>query len=661
MGANSTRFDEDFFRSAVESSADCIGAVDREGRVLFVNKAARAAFDIEDLSAFEGRPWNTFWPWPARQEVDRALAAGLRGETFRFEGECPTRRGEIKWWDVVVSPRLDGDGATTGMVVTCRDITAARLAGLDADVVALDLARTAAASRSASRLAQVGGWEIDFLTGNAFFSPELCELLGVPFLPMKPTSEAVDLWVEEDRARFRSAAEAARHGERLTFEGRSVTLDGSPRWWRLLGEPQFADGRCVALRGVAQDVTEWREAMDRLHASEQTALRASAAMSGFLATMSHEIRTPLNGVLGMAQALVQDELSAPQRQRVEVIRNSGETLLWLLTDLLDLSRIEADRLELEIGVIDAQGLAEAARTAFAVLAHDKALSLEVTLAPSAAGSWVGDAARLRQVLLNLLSNAVKFTERGAVAVEISHDGACMILQVRDTGVGISEDRLAYIFDKFTQGDATTTRRHSGAGLGLTLCRELLALMGGDIQVSSREGAGTTFTVRLPLVAAEAPDPAAQAPEQPPAPAAAERALRVLAAEDNAVNQQVLKALLGAVGIEPVLVGNGQEALDAWRDADWDIVLMDIQMPVMDGPTAVRRMREVERREGRRRTPIIAVTANAMAHHEAEYLAAGLDALVAKPIDLGLLLQAIDTLLQSDEMEGDGDAPARIAG
>jgi len=253
------------------------------------------------------------------------------------------------------------------------------------------------------------------------------------------------------------------------------------------------------------------------------------------------------------------------------------------------------------------------------------------------------------VLHNLISNAVKFTDRGSIAVELEGNPEGLVLRIQDTGVGIAAGKLETVFERFVQADASTTRRHGGSGLGLTICRDLTSLMGGEIAVESVEGVGTTFTVNLPLTRIEGA-PSEIVLEPAAALDAPTDGLRVLAAEDNPINQLVLRTLLGAVGVDVSIVSNGQEALDAWRDGVWDLVLMDIQMPVMDGVSAVRSMREIEREERRRKTPVIAVTANAMDHHRAEYLAAGMDSLVSKPISLASLLQTMDAVLAAAETE-----------
>ncbi|HXA38691.1 MAG TPA: ATP-binding protein [Phenylobacterium sp.] len=395
-----------------------------------------------------------------------------------------------------------------------------------------------------------------------------------------------------------------------------------------------------------QAMAEMRAALKRSEIAEARlsealgrAEAANRAKSEFLATMSHEIRTPLNSVLGMAQAMHRGELSEPQRGHLRMISTAGESLLSLLNDLLDLSKADAGKIELEDGVIDTEALA-AGVEAFTPLLQDKDVVLSVAVAPEAAGGWSGDPTRVRQVLHNLISNAVKFTDRGTISVTISHDGAGLVLAVEDTGMGISASRLDQVFEPFVQADASTTRRYGGSGLGLTICRDLVALMGGTIDLVSTEGVGSRFIVTLPARAVAQPAAAAEAQ----APIIAVDGLRVLAAEDNPMNQVVLRTLLEAADICPVVVSNGEEAVAAWRPGAWDVVLMDVQMPVMDGVAATQAIRQAERDAGAARTPIIALTANAMDHHRSEYLGAGMDAVVAKPINLTVLLNTIQALI-----------------
>jgi signal transduction histidine kinase/ActR/RegA family two-component response regulator len=369
---------------------------------------------------------------------------------------------------------------------------------------------------------------------------------------------------------------------------------------------------------------------------------ANAAKSAFLATMSHEIRTPLNGVLGMAQAMSRDQLPKLQRQRLDVISAAGETLLILLNDILDLSRIEAGRLELEDGVVDLEEMARALGAAFEVQAADKDLYLGIQVADEAKGLWSGDPTRIRQILFNLIGNAIKFTASGYVFLTIGRTDETLVMEVRDSGPGIAKDRLGQLFNKFVQEDASTTRRFGGSGLGLSICRDLSELMGGTITAESQLGKGSRFIVRLPLSRAAADDRKPTAAEDDVLPDAA--SLRILAAEDNATNRLVLSTLLAQIGADVDVVCDGKEAVEAFESGVWDIILMDVHMPNMDGLAATQAIRQIEGLRGGMRTPIIALTANAMAHHRAEYAKAGMDAMVAKPVKLTELISAIQDVL-----------------
>ncbi|HEY2710473.1 MAG TPA: ATP-binding protein [Caulobacteraceae bacterium] len=419
---------------------------------------------------------------------------------------------------------------------------------------------------------------------------------------------------------------------------------------------------CNLFVNARRQLAASREALHKARAEAQergvAAEAANEAKSAFLATMSHEIRTPLNGVLGMAQAMAADKLSVLQRDRLDVIRQSGEALLAILNDVLDLSKIEAGRFELEQVEFDLGDLMKGAHSAFTALANKKGLSFALKIEDPAKGVYLGDPTRVRQILYNLISNALKFTENGEVRVTAAGAGEALVMMVSDTGVGIAPDRAGSLFEKFTQADASTTRRYGGTGLGLAICRELASLMGGEISVQSVPGEGSTFLVKLPLAKiGEALAPAFALPPAPATPADAHLPrIRVLAAEDNSVNQLVLKTLLHQIGVEPHLVDDGEQAVEAWKDAAWDVILMDMQMPVMDGLTATRAIREAEAAMGRARTPIIALTANAMSHQIKACVAAGMDGHVAKPIEAVRLFAALEAALEPAE----DAAPAAVA-
>jgi signal transduction histidine kinase/AmiR/NasT family two-component response regulator len=394
-------------------------------------------------------------------------------------------------------------------------------------------------------------------------------------------------------------------------------------------------------------------AMIELVEARDAAQAANVLKSQFLANMSHEIRTPLNGVLAMAQIIALGDLPQVQRERVEVIRRSGEDLLAVLNDVLDISKIEAGKLEIETGEVDPDALVRNAHLMFdAIASAKKNLTFDVQLRPSATGLRRGDQARIGQILNNLVSNALKFTSEGHVQVIVDGHGengdSGLRLTVTDTGLGIPAEKLSILFEKFTQADNSNTRRFGGTGLGLALCRELAQMMRGDIAVQSVEGEGSTFTVTLPL--ARIAETVAGAEPAPTVAEIEDRPLRVLAAEDIPTNQLVLRTVMESFGVDLTMVDNGREAVEAWNTGNFDLILMDIQMPEMDGVEATLAIRAAERQTGRARTPIIAVSANAMTHHVKRYREVGMDGHVAKPIELVKLHSAMETALTAAAAE-----------
>jgi len=365
----------------------------------------------------------------------------------------------------------------------------------------------------------------------------------------------------------------------------------------------------------------------------RNAKAASEAKSQFLATISHEIRTPLNAVIGLTELLLHTRLTPVQREYAATARQSGDALLGLVSNVLDLLKIEAGRVEIEAVPFELGRLIEEVAAPFRDTAFDRGLSI-VTLLPSAVPRHlVGDPYRLRQVLINLLDNAVKFTERGRIALRVAaedvHDDSLLLaFTIEDTGPGIDADKQACIFEAFVQGDGSTTRRHGGSGLGLAICRELCELMGGSISVSSTPGQGAVFrfTARVRRASAAAPPPLAEPAEQAPITA------RVLLVEDNPANLLVASGMLQRIGCEVETATSGREALDRFLPGRFAMVFMDWRMPDMDGFATTAAMREREPAFGRR-TPIVALTANAVEGDRARCLAAGMDDYLAKPLRL----------------------------
>ena len=622
---------------------------DSEMRVL---SASSRWFETRQMEGQEVVGRSLYDLFPSTHEKWRSVYDQcMAGETVRADRvELLRPDGSVIWLQVELTPWRDGAGEIGGLVISSHDVTSM--------VEALERTeRSEERLRLAMEIANMHVWELDFRRQ---------ELIKVgtegteqDFFTEPTTYEQLtrDIWstIDERDLPVTMAAWESHANEGVPYrpEYRTRRTDGKEVWVqgavRYLTDEQ---GQPLRMIGAMQNITERKASQRALVQAKEEAESATRAKSAFLATMSHEIRTPLNGVLGMAQAMAMGEVTDQQRERLKVIRQSGESLLAILNDVLDLSKIEAGKLELEQAEFDISELARGAHGAFASTAQAKGLAFDLKVERGARGVYRGDSVRVRQILYNLVSNALKFTETGGVDVVVGRKAGQLSISVADSGIGIAPDQLVSLFQKFEQADASTTRRYGGTGLGLAICRDLAELMGGAIHGESTLGEGAIFTVQLPLKRISA------TAEKTPPPVAEQRgsveglALRVLAAEDNSMNQLVLRTLLEQVGVDPVIVGNGREAVAAWVREPWDLILMDVQMPEMDGPTAAGVIRARERVEGRARTPIVALTANAMAHQVAEYLQSGMDDFVAKPIEAGRLYTVIQAALDKvhDKMD-----------
>lgn len=393
--------------------------------------------------------------------------------------------------------------------------------------------------------------------------------------------------------------------------------------------------------GVARDVTERVAAERTLIEAKSAAEAANRAKTDFLANISHEIRTPLNGVIGIVDALARTPLSADQAEMVGLIRNSGATLERLVSDFLDVAKIEAGQLQLEEQPFD---LEQTLRPCIQVMRHraeEKGLAFQVI--GDLSGRYLGDGTRIGQIVGNLLSNAIKFTEAGSVTLGITTEDAGLTLEIADTGIGFDAEHAAGLFARFHQADASISRRFGGTGLGLSICHSLVEMMGGKISAASASGVGSRFVVSLVLPRVGEFRDEHEAPADLLLPA--DTPLRVLLVEDHPTNQRVAQLILAAQGAEVVTVGDGLDAIDAFKAGTFDVVLMDMQMPRMDGLEATRAIRVLEVASGAARTPIIMLSANALTAHRDQTLAAGADLHVSKPITAANLLAGIQAALQ----------------
>jgi PAS domain S-box-containing protein len=432
--------------------------------------------------------------------------------------------------------------------------------------------------------------------------------------------------------------EAMERGERLQVEVLLHGADGRQAWLSLDASPLHApDGTTEGYFAVMTDITE-RHELEELHAEARRAAELAAQeKTTFLATMSHEIRTPLNAVLGLTDLLLLTDLDDEQRDFVQTAHRSGSHLLALINDVLDYSSLESGRMAYADEPFSMRALLDETVSMFAATAEHRGIELGLRCSPDIPHSLRGDTTRLRQVLVNLIGNAVKFTREGSVevhceAVPLSDDRVEVITTVRDTGIGIAQDQIPELFRSFVRGDASTTREHGGTGLGLAISRRLVEAMGGRIELASQEGDGTRVEIRMihgTCTREPLPLPAAR-----PVPA---DGLEVLVVEDDPVNRKVVTRMLARLGIVPTVVVNGQEAVDAVRRGHFDVVLMDVQMPVMDGLRATRLIREQDRDD---RPWVVALTANALSGDRERFLEAGMDDYLSKPVVLDALAGAL---------------------
>jgi len=610
--------------------------MDQSLRILSHNRAWAELVGVEQ--DVNGR--NYYDLFPDSDVHSRSVYAwALAGNAGRA-GRIQLRRvnGEQFWCDAEISAWRTDAGDIGGVIQSISPVPES-LAAEDRDH------RSQRRLSMATKLASVYIWEMDFARGeietngvdigvdDRKFSYR--ELVDDPFVSCHP----------DDRERLKAHSEAAMaSGTCLPVEYRANRADGAEVWVSAISELVFEEGRPVRLIGAMQNITKRKLAELELAAAHEAANAANQAKSNFLATMSHEIRTPLNGVLGIAQVMALDELPPAQRDRLTVIRQSGEALLELLNDTLDLAKIEAGKLELDRVEFSLGDLTSGVHGLFSPVAERKGLSFEFVVDEPARGRYLGDRLRIRQVLNNLVSNALKFTETGSVQVHVGLSGPDLQFQVRDTGPGMSKAVANSLFQKFVQGDVSTARNFGGTGLGLAICRDLTELMAGAISVRSQTGRGSVFSVTLPLTRIGPETDQALVGEPAERHAVVAKSARVLLAEDNPTNQLVVKSLLVHIGVTPDAVDDGEAAIAAWASGDWDLILMDVQMPRLDGVAATREIRRREGKEGRQRTPIIGLTANAMAHQRDAYFAAGMDEVLSKPLNAADLLTMVSEFL-----------------
>jgi PAS domain S-box-containing protein len=663
------RDSQDLLEALMTNTTDYVYFKDAEGRFLQISKAMAEAFGLKDPSEAVGK---TDYDFFSKESADVFLAneqeilrtgrpvVGVEQKEIRPDGR-------ETWASTTKLCRTDAHGTTLGTLGISRDITARKLAEQELLKATDRLALAALAGG-------VGIWDYDPVRNELTWDDQMFALYGIGRDKFGSAHMARHAGLHpEDRSRVDEEIWLALRGDQeFDTEFRVVWPDGTIHDIRAMAIVQRdPSGRALHMVGTHWDITAQKEAerelretnvklADAMRRAIDLAVEADAAnmaKSQFLANMSHEIRTPMNGVIGMMGLLLDTELDEEQRRYAETVRTSGESLLALLNDILDFSRIEAGKMELETLDFDLGDLLDNLTTLLAARAREAAIELSCAAAPDVPGLLCGDPGRLRQVLLNLASNALKFTHQGEVAIRVSTesetDAEVMLrFSVKDTGIGIPADRQGFLFQKFTQADASTTRRYGGTGLGLAISKQLAEMMGGKIGLVSEEGRGSEFWFTARFGKQAIRERGAAAPAGPVKSGSSYRlshdarrgTFRILLAEDNMTNRQVALGILGKLGYRADAVANGAEVIRSLETFPYDLVLMDVQMPEMDGMEATRQIRDPRSAALRHEIPIIAMTAHALQGDRERCLEAGMDDYVVKPVSPQALAEAMDRWL-----------------
>ncbi|WP_404367512.1 PAS domain S-box protein [Sphingomonas sp. MMS24-J45] len=627
------------FEALAKLSPAGIFRADRDGGVTYVNAAWQAISGLSEREAM-GSGWGAAihpddLPRVSQQWADVVQGSGELRTEFRFQH----RDGTELWVEVMTAPEVDAAGNRIGFI------------GVNIDISERKRAEAALAEREEQlRLLAENATDAVFrlsLEGTCLYaSPSVGEMLGIAPRHLIGQNMLTRFHPEDH-----DAVVAAHHSlatgqvERLVVAYRSEPLDaaraGTWIWLEsnsgLVRDPDTQEPR--ELICSIRDITMRKELEFELQRARRHAEVAAQAKSSFLANMSHEIRTPMNGVLGFTELLLAEAPRPDQEQKLQMIADSGHSMMRLLNDILDLSKIEAGHVTLAQDAIDLRHLARGCATLIMPLTTRAGIYLRTEIAEDVPATIIGDGLRLRQIILNLLGNAAKFTAEGAIVLSVAVAENDLVIAVGDTGIGIAPDRQAAIFDNFVQADAETTKTYGGTGLGLAISTELAKLMGGKLSLFSALGVGTTVTLRIPLVTKT--DAVAEKRGTTPSPSTLPpvAATRILVAEDHDVNQLLIKAMLTRLGHSPVIARNGIEAVAMVQDAfmqgqPFGLVLMDMQMPEIDGIEATRRIRSGTTAAAT--VPIVALTANAYASDVDACRAAGMQDHLAKPVQLAAL-------------------------
>ena len=632
------RDSEERFRIMADGCPTVIWSTNAAGGVQFINRAC-LDFGVRTYGEVEGREWQLEIHPEDRDEYRAAYWHAIREHLpFRAAARLRRRDGEWRWMDSYAEPRFSADGEYLGHVGLSPDITARKQA-------------EAALQGSEEKFRQLAEniHEVFWMMppqGNEmlYVSPAYEQVWGKTredlYANPMAWSEAIH---PEDLERAHQVFARQLQGDVIDSEYRIRTPDGQEKWIRDRAFPiRDQTGKLIRVAGIAEEITERRQYEAELIQARVDADAANHAKSRFLANMSHEIRTPMNGVMGMLQLLQDTGLTAEQSRYAELALSSAHSLLALIDDILDLSKIEARKVTLERVSFDLRQMVEELVQVLRVQATAKNLRVKSWISPGIPRLLCGDPYRLRQVLSNLCGNAIKFTERGEIRLEATlepngEQGVTIRFSVADTGIGIRADQADVLFSRFAQADSSTTRKYGGTGLGLTICKHLAEMMGGAIGFNSKFGEGSVFWFTAVCDVAQSPPQTVAAHfAKPHMLARTGPKPRVLVVEDNSVNREVAAAQLQKLGYEAVVAAGGVEALDALQREPIDLVLIDCEMPEMDGFETTRRIRMSSRPD----LPVVALTANAMPADREQCLRGGMNDYLAKPLELQVLAEML---------------------
>ncbi|WP_162250214.1 MULTISPECIES: hybrid sensor histidine kinase/response regulator [unclassified Caulobacter] len=621
----------------LDAIQDCAWILRLDGSIEHLNRHAQEMLPAGPDNLPD---WRWIFPEESRFSLDRSFNSALAGQMARFRAFLGMAQHSRAYCDTTISPIRDRSGAVIRLLATARDVTR--------EVETEAFLRTVIQilpSPLTVKNVEDGCYVLINRAAEDAFDIVADEAIGKTTLDVLDVAAAKRLAASESRV--------LRTGEmHVSEEAASPDPAVAPRHFLTKTMATYDDVGPRHLITLSQDVTAQKAAAASLRVALEQAEQASLAKSAFLANMSHEIRTPLNGIVAGADLLAKDDLSPRARELVDIIQTSTQSLERLLSDILDVVRIEAGQVVIENGPFHLGDAARSIAALCALRAEEKGVLVETRLAAGADLTVTGDSARLRQVLTNLLSNAVKFTDQGQVTLDIAPgtNGATRF-SVTDTGIGFDAAEKSRIFDRFQQADTSFTRRFGGSGLGLAIARELVERMGGALSCDSTPGVGSTFWFELPLPA----DHDTATPSAPHDDVASMAGIpRILVADDHPTNRKIVELMLADLA-EIFIAENGREAVDVFKVSGPDLILMDMQMPVMDGLTAVREIREREASDGGGRVPIIMLTANARPEHIRASRDAGADLHLEKPITSAVLFAAIDQVFKAASFEEEGIA------